>query len=189
MSDYKPITGDLRKYAKVACDLWPSARRDRLYQLCDAIDAVHAQLEEENERLHRELRDRPIAVGADAAKTIARLEWENAALKAERDGLVELPKDADGEAIHVGDMLAGEKAGGLGLCEPFEVGSIVFYKDGITAVYDSRNLGRCAEFAHHYQPDTWERIIADACGGTASEQSLIARCKALCERTRGGDAE
>lgn len=162
MSDYTPITRGLRDWMEGCC--YPQSdgstlpRWDIFCESCDAIDAVHAGLEK-----------------------------ENAALR-ERDGYIELPKDADGVPIHVGDMLAGEKAGGFGLCEPFEVGCILFGKD-IIQVNDAHGLTRCTEFAHHYAHDTWERIIADACGGTASEQSLIARCRALCERTKGGDAE
>lgn len=54
MSDYKPITGELRKYATVSWDPWPDAR-DRLYQMCDRIDAIHAGLERENAELRERL--------------------------------------------------------------------------------------------------------------------------------------
>lgn len=47
-----------------------------------------------------------------------------------------------------------------------------------------------------HTPDTWERIIADALGcepyeveGDDDLMALVVRCKALCERTKGGDAE
>lgn len=40
------ITKKLREYATVAWEPW-SAARDRLYQMCDTIDAVHSQLERE----------------------------------------------------------------------------------------------------------------------------------------------
>ena len=164
MSDYTPITGELRKYATVSWDPWPDAR-DRLYQMCDRIDAIHAQLER-----------------------------ENAALRAARgDDWIKLPVDADGLPIHVGDMLAGEKAGGFGLCEPFEVGCILFGRD-IVRVNDVHGLERCVEFAHHHRPDTWERIIEDAIDAVDDSwaddehdklvETLVARCKAL-----AGDAE
>jgi hypothetical protein len=167
MSDYKPITSELRKYATVSWDPWPDAR-DRLYQMCDRIDAIHAQLER-----------------------------ENAELRAARgDDWIKLPVDADGLPIHVGDMLAGEKAGGFGLCEPFEVGCIMFGRD-IVQVNDVHGLTRCTEFAHHHH-DTWESIIDDA-EALAREwfntdmsenehadglNALVARCKKL-----AGDAE
>jgi len=54
VSEYTPITGELREYATVAWDPWPEAR-DRLYQMCDAIDSIHAQLERENAALKAEL--------------------------------------------------------------------------------------------------------------------------------------
>ena len=76
MSDYKPITGELRKYATVSWDPWPDAR-DRLYQMCDRIDAVHAGLER-----------------------------ENAELRAARgDDWIKLPVDADGLPIRVADVM------------------------------------------------------------------------------------
>lgn len=165
MSDHKPITGELRKYATVSWDPWPDAR-DRLYQMCDRIDAIHAGLER-----------------------------ENAELRAARgDDWIKLPVDADGLPIHVGDMLAGEKAGGFGLCEPFEVGCILFGRD-IIQVNDVHGLTRCVEFAHHYVPDTWERIISDAIHASESDElgegsyeqamnALVARCKKL-----AGEAE
>ena len=93
MSDYKPITGELREYATVSWDPWPDARV-RLYQMCDRIDAVHAGLER-----------------------------ENAELKAELDRLVEPPKDADELPICAGDdveWLNGTKRGrvtGIGVGE------------------------------------------------------------------------
>lgn len=186
MSDYTPITGELRD----AMCKWGWVERDGSImfttspiptsidaeqslvisgsdfdRLCDAIDAIHAGLER-----------------------------ENAELRAARgDDWIKLPVDADGLPIHVGDMLAGEKAGGFGLCEPFEVGCILFGRD-IVRVNDVHGLERRVEFAHHQRPDTWERIIEDArtcTGSTGSYTSvptmrwtnemdaLVARCKAL----------
>ncbi len=87
MSDNTPITGGLREYATASWNPWSEAR-DRLYQMCDAIDAIHANLERENESLKAEL-DRVLG-------------------EQDRDGWVELPKDADGEVIHVGDVLTDD---------------------------------------------------------------------------------
>ena len=165
MSDYKPITGELRKCMidddRGVCYL----SEERFDERCDEIDSVHAQLERENAALKAEL-DR------------VRGEWDDWESR-----LIELPRDADKLPIHVGDMLAGEKAGGFGLCEPFEVGCIMFGRDTIQ-VNDVHGLTRCVEFAHHYVPDTWERIIDDAIvaganGGFIDARPLVARCKAL----------
>ena len=76
MSEYKPITGELREYATVAWDPWPEAR-DRLYQMCDAIDSIHAQLELENADLRMKF--------VNANRHAQHVERENAALKAELD--------------------------------------------------------------------------------------------------------
>ena len=87
------ITGELRglmqrydNFADVEMVMLEGADFDRL---CDAIDAVHANLERENESLRREL-DRVLGEQED------------------RDGWVRLPKDADGEVWHVGDSVVGE---------------------------------------------------------------------------------
>lgn len=204
MSDYKPITGELRElladinWTEILdhvhtngggiCDGdWLDHWHEQAERLCDAIDAVHAQLEEENERLRYELDERPIAVGADAAKTIARLERENAALK-ERDGWVELPRDADGVPICVGDVMVYTYDN---TC-PLTVVAIV-----PPAVFLTDDGPRYADMCRH-APDTWERIIEDAVNvhgngfnpcWTDERDALVARCRVLCERTMSGDAE
>lgn len=64
---------------------------------CDAIDAVHANLERENESLRREL-DRVLGEQDD------------------RDGWVRLPVDADGVPWHIGDVTeSGQEVKAMGL--------------------------------------------------------------------------
>jgi len=76
MSDHKPITGELRKYAALLHDEG-SAALARIKDMCDAIDAIHAGLER-----------------------------EYAATLAEREGdWIKLPVDADGLPIHIGDVM------------------------------------------------------------------------------------
>lgn len=82
-SEYVPITKELRDYAGVAWEPW-SAARERLFQICDNIDAIHRSLEQENERL-RDSSERG-------------------------DDWIKLPVDADGVTICVGDMLAEGEA-------------------------------------------------------------------------------
>lgn len=60
---------------------------DDFHRLCDAIDAIHAGLEREN----AELRQR-----------VAALDNERGNM---HDGWVLLPLDADGETIHIGDVM------------------------------------------------------------------------------------
>lgn len=128
---------------------------------CDAIDSIHANLERENASLKAEL---------------DRLMGER-----DRDGWVELPKDADGEYIHIGDVMEWPEDG-----ETFEVVGI---GDGWTLFYvieDGVAEWTRAESKRHHQPDTWERIIEDATAlgaqmgrRTTQVDDLVARCRAL----------
>lgn len=126
-------------------------------ELCDAIDAVQANLERENDALYA----------------------ENDALRHERDdGWVELPRDADGETIHAGDELEvgngkREKVKFMTLCTD---GGWLINEQGWLPIY-----------SHHVKSDTWERIIEDAItyavsdtkGDRARFDALVARCRAL----------
>ena len=83
MSDYKPITGELRKYATVSWDPWPDAR-DRLYQMCDRIDAIHAGLERENAALRERLakmdnRGGSMHIGSATVTVTPTLDWSGVA--------------------------------------------------------------------------------------------------------------
>ena len=187
MSEYKPITGELRDMMETdeQCgDLFGinylRISEGRLCRLCDAIDAVHAQLERENESLKAEL-DRVLGEQED------------------RDGW---PKDADGEYIHIGDVMEWVRYKDD---DPTIVRTVSGIGNGVFFAW-SDEQGRYAQYeAHayrHHQPDTWERIIEDAriCTGSAGNftsvpsmrwtnevDALVARCKALCERTKGAD--
>ena len=135
---------------------------------CDAIDAVHANLERENASLKAEL-DRVLGEQDD------------------RDGWVELPKDADGEYIHIGDVMVYAD----GNTCPLPVVALV-----PPAIFLTDEGPRYADMCCH-APDTWERIIRDAIGEGMARQrnndsgecceranpmnndALVARCKAL----------
>lgn len=83
MSDYKPITGELRKYATVSWDPWPDAR-DRLYQMCDRIDAIHAGLERENAELRERMakmdnRGGSMHIGSATVTVTPKLDWSGVA--------------------------------------------------------------------------------------------------------------
>lgn len=83
MSDYKPITGELRKYATVSWDPWPDAR-DRLYQMCNRIDAIHAGLERENAELRERLakmdnRGGSMHIGEATVTVTPTLDWSGVA--------------------------------------------------------------------------------------------------------------
>lgn len=107
MDEYKPITGELRGACELAA---PKIEIDgtvlfskvnfnykQFIDLCDNIDAVHAELERENARLKAE-RD-SMAAALDAAQ------GEHA--YAPESHYMMLPKDADGVPVHVGDWITG----------------------------------------------------------------------------------
>lgn len=156
-----------------------------LANLCDAIDAVHANLEAENESLRREL-DRVLGEQEDRYQEgimdgCAHYDAEHTeCLLSEPHGYMELPKDADGKRVRIGDLIEWTD----GSDEPFEVVGIgngmLYYID------DDEIQWTRAETKRHHQPDTWERIIEDAKGrySDADTAALVARCKAL-----AGDAE
>ena len=192
MSEYTPITGELRElladinWTKILdhvhtngggiCDGdWLDHWHEQAEHVCDAIDAIHAQLERENESLKAEL-DRVLG------------EQDNSAT-------MPLPLDIDGKPIRIGDVMEWYDG------ETFEVvgigGGVLFYvKDG----HEQADWTGASTKRHH-APDTWERIIEDArtCTGSAGNytsvpsmrwtnevDALVARCKALCERTKEG---
>lgn len=97
MSEYEPITAELRAALDVDREFMRAdgtvvaqtfcVDRGDFDRCCDAIDAVHAQLEREN----AELRER-----------LAVLDNERGNM---HDGWVKLPVDADGVPIHIGDKV------------------------------------------------------------------------------------
>jgi hypothetical protein len=142
---------------------WLDAWHEAASNACNAIDAVHANLERENESLRREL-DR------------TRGEWDYW-----ESTHVELPKDADGVPVHIGDVMVYAD----GNTCPMPVVAIV-----PPAVFLTDDGPRYADMCRHV-PDSWERIIEDATAlgaqmgrRTTQVDDLVARCKAL-----AGDAE
>ena len=105
---------------------------------------------------------------------------------------VMLPKDADGEPIHAGDVLDGYG-------KTIEVVELRYGRSGWVLISrDGNGYADTFAFTHHHA-DSWERIIEDArtCTGSAGNytavpsmrwtnevDALVARCKAL-----AGDAE
>lgn len=165
MMDYEPITKGLREQmAHTTMAGRPMVETGRVVfdSYCDNIDAIHRSLEQENERLR------------DASER--------------GDDWIKLPVDADGVPIHIGDTL--EWSDGT----TFEVIGI---GDGALYYLDADADGHISiewastEQKRHAKPDTWENIISDAVklGFTDPDNEhladkLVARCEALCERTR-----
>lgn len=192
MSEYTPITGELREYATVAWDPWPEAR-DRLCQMCDAIDSIHAQLERENAALKAEL-DRVLGEQEEHAHTrgesitdelrkwgygfcgdthdvvtaIAdRIDAEYERVRAE--SIIDMTDESMAEHGWVrlpvdADWVPIRVGDALveGKANPQKAESLMLDYDGWSVNF---GLGWCvAKYHkwHHVKPDTWERIIADA---------------------------
>lgn len=164
----KPITTDLRRWFDQHMRLMADEElREGFGNLCDAIDAVQANLECENDELYA----------------------ENDALRHERDeGWVELPRDADGEPIHIGDELEGYGwPNGGAYCRAI-VNEAMILAGPDEGSYRGWLMWAASDVRHH-TPDTWERIIRDAMAYAelptdVDMQLLVARCRAL-----AGEAE
>lgn len=76
-----------------------------------------------------------------------------------RDNYIELPKDADGEYIRVGDELEGKKIGG-GWCDPFEVTRMSIDIGG-WYVYRRGNCGHTPHLCRHHKPSTVEDVLRE----------------------------
>lgn len=195
-----PITGELRsamrQWGWVAEDGWitfddctpPSIDAEKSLAIsgsdfdryCDAIDSIHAQLEREYEDLRMKF--------VNANRHAQHVERENESLKAELDRVLGEQedrngwlKDADGVPINIGDVMVYID----GNTCPLPVVALV-----PPAVFLTDEGPRYADMCRH-QPDTWERILADALGcepheveGDDDLMAIVARCKAL-----AGDAE
>lgn len=163
--------------------------------LCDAIDAVQANLERENESLSECVRNqrRQLADVQDAlerrnngelkARWQKRLDELRDRFEDYKARSVLLPVDASGEVIHVGDVMSHDRP-----CvkSPAPVDYMELWKGsdfyGWTIRLDessAQGFSGC-ELRHHH-PDTWERIIADALrqGDAQDPAALVARCRAL----------
>jgi len=115
-----------------------------LADLCDAIDAVHASLERENESLRREL-DRVLG------------EQEG------REGLIRLPKDAGDEYIHVGDVMDGYG-------KTIEVVEMRYGRSGWVLISrDGNGYADTSAFTHHASTveDVLREFAVEVCGEPA----------------------
>jgi len=178
MGEYEPITKGLREYIERHPTMMHVVG---LTDLLDNIDAIHRYLEAENKEMFdfcdrlkaaSEYREDVTLYGVD---------------------YIPVPLDKDGVPIHIGDTL--EWSDGT----TFEVIGI---GDGTLYYLDADAEGHISiewtstEQKRHAKPDTWESIIEDAIDThgngfnpcwTDERDKLVARCKALCERTMEGE--
>lgn len=165
------ITEELRKWAK------DNTLQDRVLTSYPPQHAVHGVLEtllRIADRIDAEYERKVADVRNDA------LYHANESDMAEL-GWIRLPKDRDGETIHVGDVMefARFEIEHPVQCEVFGVGQDVFFAWCEESGYTQKDA-----VAHrHVKPDTWEHIINDAFGATTMNDevraSFVARCKAL----------
>lgn len=102
------------------------------------------------------------------------------------DGWVMPPKDADGDSIHLGDVLEWQGAS-------FTVEVLDLDEDGWWTRQDGFSV-KCSE-ARHAQPDTWEAIVEAAVDygdkrlftGTKGDKANIAELVERCKRLAGED--
>ena len=126
-------------------------------------------------------------------------------LEDELSHCIELPKDADGEYIHIGDVMVS-KDGKLHKVDSLTrnpIGSDPEWFIGLVLLNDGVGVGSLVRYRpdtlRHHSPDTWERIIEDAreymlnIGGSYlwknKSDELVARCKALAGDGTGGSNE
>lgn len=92
--------------------------------------------------------------------------------------MVELPKDADGEPIHIGDVVYGNAG------VAWTVVSLRLFKSGWKVEVNNSLFYRIPENLTHKEPepaDSWEKLEEDAASGVACDYVLemIARAKKL----------
>ena len=129
-----------------------------------------------------------VCVTCGARPTIAAMSMYADAIEQElAERYVELPLDADGVPIHVGDVMKWanyDEDLRPAIRTVDGVGEQTFFawneEGGKYAQYEAH------AYRHHHQPDTWERIIEDAAQfGHDSDvynidmEKFVARCKAL----------
>lgn len=163
------ITDELRKYASgfagmlgVTTAATTTDVKDDLEEIADRIDEKH----EECAGFCRRLED--AAKGGEEV-TIFGTDY------------VPLPKDADGEPIHLQDRVSWDNG-------TFNVHELKLDADGWTTWDELHGYTVHADQCHHVKPDSWERIISDALRADRTDAyavstsmlcELVERCKRL----------
>lgn len=131
---------------------------------------------------HKDTRDMMRRIADRIDKEHAEAVADALQLRGEPDRWVELPVDADGIPIHVGDMVGWDGD------EEFEVKG--FGGSRAERLFYLNESGRfcwgIAENCHHHQPDSWERIVEDAMmlgcvtyPAASDKHALVERCRRL----------
>lgn len=142
-SDMEPITTELRRSMSERSDAFTGVsvlycEKDKFIQLCDAIDAVHARLEQENDELRKTVYDMRREFD----------EWKHSL----DTGWIRLPVDADGEPICVGDMVVED-----GCDVPYKVMSLKLFED----CWDVGECGMNPKLCRHHHAPTVEDVLRE----------------------------
>jgi len=150
-------------------------------QHCDAIDAIHANLERENDRLKCEL-DRVLGELDDMHKTDGISDNSGGFMQnAERHAwapeshYVMLPKDATGEPIHAGDVLDGYG-------KTIEVVELRYGRSGWVLISrDGNGYADTFAFTHHHEPTVEDvlRKFAEGLGVPVADSYIAASAAKL----------
>ena len=159
---YSSMTMPCESQTYVKCDA------DTFDHMCDAIDAIHKQLE----------LDYKVACRVNECQDQMYTELRGSTLK--------LPRDKDKKTIDFGDRIDHPIAG-----QNREVVGILYDAFGVGVQLDQGEGGLYTadpkECTHH--PESWETIIGDALDmdiySEIDMERLVARCKALAEK--GGE--
>lgn len=142
MSDCTPITKNLRMYLYEAMVEIPSCLK-RAFSFCDNIDAKYKSLEGGCADL-RGFADR-VREAAESHEDITVFGVDYMAL----------PLDADGEAIHIGDMMHGTCLSGKYVCgEVSAIGDNKFWLCNV-------QFSLCPSFMHHYHKPTAADVLRE----------------------------
>ena len=139
MSDSTPITEHLRDLVKAA----PLTLALTLFVECDNIDAIHKKLEDDHKELEGEC-----AEMRDFCERVKGAVEDGEDLTLWGVDYAPLPLDADGMAVHVGDMMDTSNFGTVEV-EGFIHSAIAFYN------YDDQQARLCtspAKLCHHHKP-------------------------------------
>lgn len=164
---------------------WLDAWHEAASNACDAIDAVHSNLERENDRLRQE-RDMRAAMAEEAYNRgydegfASADDWlgQHEDAMAEH-GWVKLPVDSDGVPVCVGDVMEGEKIGG-GYCEPFEVIGYIM-SNGELEPMDEHKCPRKHKYLRHHHAPTVEDVLLELLDEAEHFHSLEEEREAIAE--------
>lgn len=178
----KGITDELRECMRTATRFYEDMRnpyndRELLSITDDELTAIADRIDDQH----------------DAELQAEYINGYHKALEEVKDGYIKLPVDADGVPIHLGDELTD------GMNLPAKVGALLLDSCGWWCKGGENSTCVSPSTLRHVQPDSWERIIADALQGDERDGApdtheeylneerlteLVERCRRLADDRR-----